>query len=205
MQKKQKMNCLQLMLHIKNFLQRFILVKEELKNLKAQMKQEKQAAIEAEKAALRAAKEKAEDIFAMISGTHGLFGAADGAFVMYKEKRTAKTATLAVSGRDQPDQKLFLVRNEERLIWELDKVETELWKENPDPLLEAIAEKITADNPVWEGSISDFRDFLPTDITPIQLGMKLNVTAGRLLNEYNILYESRRTHAGRRIKFVLQA
>lgn len=86
-------------------------------------------------------KEKAEDIFAMISGTHGLFGAADGAFVMYKEKRTAKTATLAVSGRDQPDQKLFLIRNEERLIWELDKVETELWKEKPDPLLEAIAEK----------------------------------------------------------------
>ena len=150
-------------------------------------------------------KEKAEDIFAMISGTHGLFGAADGAFVMYKEKRTAKTATLAVSGRDQPDQKLFLMRNEELLIWELDKVETELWKEKPDPLLEVIAEKITVENPVWEGSISDFRDFLPTDITPIQLGMKLNVTAGRLLNEYGILYESRRTHVGRRIKFVLQA
>ena len=97
------------------------------------------------------------------------------------------------------------MRNEELLIWELDKVETELWKEKPDPLLEVIAEKITVENPVWEGSISDFRDFLPTDITPIQLGMKLNVTAGRLLNEYNILYESRRTHAGRRIKFVLQA
>ena len=68
-----------------------------------------------------------------------------------------------------------------------------------------IAEKITEENPVWDGSISDFRDFLGTDITPIQLGMKLNVTAGRLLNEYGILYESRRTHAGRRIKFVLQA
>ena len=90
-------------------------------------------------------------------------------------------------------------------MWELERVETELWKEKPDPLLELIAEKITEENPVWDGSISDFRDFLGTDITPIQLGMKLNVTAGRLLNEYGILYESRRTHAGRRIKFVLQA
>ena len=150
-------------------------------------------------------KQNSGDKFDMISGTNGLLGAADGAFLLQKEKRTAKTATLDISGRDQQDQRLFLVRNEERLVWELERVETELWKEKPDPLLELIAEKITEENPVWDGSISDFRDFIETDITPIQLGMKLNVTAGRLLNEYNILYESRRTHAGRRIKFVLQA
>ena len=150
-------------------------------------------------------KQNSGDKFDMISGTNGLLGAADGAFLLQKEKRTAKTATLDISGRDQQDQRLFLVRNEERLVWELERVETELWKEKPDPLLELIAEKITEENPVWDGSISDFRDFIETDITPIQLGMKLNVTAGRLLNEYGILYESRRTHAGRRITFVLQA
>ena len=124
---------------------------------------------------------------------------------MQKEKRTAKTATLDISGRDQQDQRLFLIRNDERLVWELERVETELWKEKPDPLLEAIADKITAENPIWDGSIPDFMDLIEMDITPIQLGMKLNVTAGRLLNEYGILYESRRTHAGRRIRFVLQA
>ena len=141
----------------------------------------------------------------MISGTNGLLGAADGAFLLQKEKRIAKTATLDISGRDQQDQRLFLIRYDERLVWELERVETELWKEKPDPLLEAIADKITAENPIWDGSISDFRDLIEMDITPIQLGMKLNVTAGRLLNEYGILYESRRTHAGRRIRFVLQA
>ena len=150
-------------------------------------------------------KQNSGDKFDMISGTNGLLGAADGAFLLQKEKRTAKTATLDISGRDQQDQRLFLVRNEERLVWELERVETELWKEKPDPLLELIAEKFTEEKPMWDGIISDFRDFIETDITPIQLGMKLNVTAGRLLNEYNILYESRRTHAGRRIKFVLQA
>lgn len=34
-------------------------------------------------------KQKAEDIFDMISGTNGLMGAADGAFVLSKEKRTS--------------------------------------------------------------------------------------------------------------------
>ena len=150
-------------------------------------------------------KQNSDDKFDMISGTNGLLGAADGAFLLQKEKRTSKTATLEISGRDQQDLKLFLTRNEDSLIWELEKVETELWREKPDPLLELIAEKITAENPIWDGSISDFRDLIEMDITPIQLGMKLNVTAGRLLNEYGILYESRRTHAGRRIRSVLQA
>ena len=150
-------------------------------------------------------KQSSDDKFDMISGTNGLLGAADGAFLLQKEKRTSKTATLEISGRDQQDQKLFLTRNEDSLIWELEKVETELWREKPDPLLEAIAEKVTAENPVWDGTVSELRDLLMLDITPNALGMKLNVTAGRLLNEYNILYESRRTHACRRIRFELQA
>ena len=40
----------------------------------------------------------------MISGTSGLLGAADGAFLLQKEKRTGNAATLEVSGRDQQDQ-----------------------------------------------------------------------------------------------------
>lgn len=35
-------------------------------------------------------KQKSEDSFDMISGTNGLLGAADGAFMLHKEKRTAK-------------------------------------------------------------------------------------------------------------------
>ena len=34
-------------------------------------------------------KEGAEDVFNMISGTNGLMGAADGALILYKDKRTA--------------------------------------------------------------------------------------------------------------------
>lgn len=70
----------------------------------------------------------------MISGTNGLLGAADGAFLLQKERRTSNTATLDISGRDQQDQRLYLTRNEERLIWTLERTETELWKEPPDPV-----------------------------------------------------------------------
>lgn len=45
-------------------------------------------------------KQQADDKFDMISGTNGLLGAADGAFLLTKEKRTGNAACLDVSGRD---------------------------------------------------------------------------------------------------------
>ena len=45
-------------------------------------------------------KESAEDVFDMISGTNGLMGAADGALLLHKDKRTASDAVLEVVGRD---------------------------------------------------------------------------------------------------------
>ena len=71
-------------------------------------------------------KQNADDKFDMISGTSGLLGAADGAFLLQKEKRTGNAETLEVSGRDQQDQKLYLVRNTETLLWDLQRAETEL-------------------------------------------------------------------------------
>ena len=47
-------------------------------------------------------KMEAEDSFDMISGTNGLLGAADGAFIMQKKRRTDNTALLDIVGRDQP-------------------------------------------------------------------------------------------------------
>ena len=60
-------------------------------------------------------KQQADDKFDMISGTNGLLGAADGAFVLQKEKRTGNTAVLEVSGRDQPEQRLILKKDMEML------------------------------------------------------------------------------------------
>ena len=71
-------------------------------------------------------KQPANDKFEMISGTTGLLGCADGAFLLQKEKRTDLSATLEIVGRDQPDQKLHLTGDAEKLIWHLDHAETEL-------------------------------------------------------------------------------
>ena len=101
-------------------------------------------------------KMESSDSFDMISGTNGLLGAADGAFVMQKEKRTDNKAVLEVAGRDQQDQKLYLNFNRERCVWELTKTETELWKEPEDPLLEKIKELVTDEQPEWSGTATDW-------------------------------------------------
>lgn len=149
-------------------------------------------------------KQQADDRFDMISGTNGLLGAADGAFLLQKEKRTSNAATLDVSGRDQQDQRLYLSRNQERLIWELEKTETELWKEPPEPLLEEIARHIEKDNPVWQGSPTELVLLLGVNMKPNALTLKLNVNAGRLFNEYGIRYENSRGHDGRKVSFRLE-
>ena len=144
-------------------------------------------------------KQAAEDKFDMISGTNGLLGAADGAFILSKNKRTDHEAVLEITGRDQQDQRLYLVRNEQRLIWELDHVESDLWKEPPEPILEAISQKLDPENPVWQGSPTELAQWLDTDLPPNALSLKLNINAARLANEYGISYRNRRTHDGRRI------
>lgn len=146
-------------------------------------------------------KQQADDPYDMISGTNGLMGAADGAFLLKKEKRTANAATLDVSGRDIQDQRFYLKRNTERLIWELEKIETEPWREPPEPLLEEVAKHINAEQPDWEGTSTEFIELLGLDVQPNTLTYKLNVNAGRLLDEYHIQYSSSRNHNGRKVKF----
>ena len=148
-------------------------------------------------------KQQAEDKFDMISGTNGLLGAADGAFLLQKERRTSNTATLDISGRDQQDQRLYLTRNEERLIWTLERAETELWKEPPDPVLAAIAALVTAEQPQWSGTATELVAALELKMKPNALSMRLNVRAGKLQCEYGIRYESHRSHAGRTLSFTL--
>ena len=150
-------------------------------------------------------KQQAGDKFEMISGTTGLLGCADGAFLLQKEKRTDLSATLEIVGRDQPDQKLHLTRDAEKLIWQLDHAETELWKKLPDPLLDKIAAVITEDNPAWSGSATELVALLQEDIQPNILTRRLNVKAGELLNEYNIEYAMKRTRNGSSIRLIRKA
>lgn len=147
-------------------------------------------------------KHPAGDNFEMISGTTGLLGCADGAFLLQKERRTAPEATLDIVGRDQPDQRLFLVRDSERLVWNLDHAERELWKQPPDPVLEAVAGIVSPQNREWEGSPTELAQLAQPDMPANRLTKHLNVNAGRLLEEYKVAYENRTRHTGRRIRLT---
>lgn len=149
-------------------------------------------------------KQEADDSFDTISGTNGLLGAADGAFVLEKKKRTDNNAILSVSGRDQQDQKLHLEFNREKCIWELVEEETDFFKEPKDELLEKISSIITKENPKWSGTATELINLLQLDLKPNVLSRKLNVLATRLLNEYNIVFKNTRTSERRTMDFILK-
>ena len=147
-------------------------------------------------------KQQAGDKFDTISGTNGLLGAADGAFVLSKEKRTSNNATLDITGRDQPDQRIQLVKDPETLVWNFEKAETELWIEPPDPLLEKIASTLLSESKVWEGTASELCDILGEDVKPNVLSLRLSINANRLLKDYGIHYKASRTHNGRKLSLM---
>ena len=150
---------------------------------------------------------ESEDSFDMISGTNGLLGAADGAFIMHKKKRTDNTAVMDIVGRDQPDQELTIEFDREKCIWKFQKAETELWKQPPNPLLEAINELLTEEMQEWEGTATELLKQLPdmqlsanvlsrklNVVNSQLLNEKLNVVNSQLLNDYGIFYDNKRGH-----------
>ena len=60
-----------------------------------------------------------DDPMNMISGSTGLSGAADSAFVLQKNARSANAASLHCTGRDIPDRTLKLELGEDDHIWKL--------------------------------------------------------------------------------------
>lgn len=148
-------------------------------------------------------KQPAGDAFEMISGTTGLLGCADGSLLMQKKKRTSLEATIDVVGRDQQDQILYLKKDPETQIWNLERMENELHKEPPDPVLEAVARLVTSEQPEWTGSPSELAESLDTGMAANALTKYLNIKHGRLKDEYGISYENKAKHSGRRVTLTL--
>ena len=148
-------------------------------------------------------KQQSDDKFDMISGTNGLLGAADGAFILQKTKRIDNKGILDIVGRDQQDQKLYLEFDREKCLWKFIKMETELCKEPLDPIVKMVGEMVTKNKSDWIGSASELAVLLPKEISPNALTRRLNVNAERLLEEFNIYYESSRNRTGRQIKLTL--
>ena len=87
-------------------------------------------------------------------------------------------------------------------MWNLESAETELWKKPPDAVLESVRKLAEDSGGHWEGSPSELALALGSDMAVNRLTRHLNVNAGRLLDEYNVKYESLTRHEGRRIRLT---
>ena len=147
-------------------------------------------------------KEGAEDVFNTISGTNGLMGAADGALILHKDRRTNADAVLEIVGRDQQQLRLHLRFDAAHLRWELIEAETERFKEPPNPLLELVSRLVNEENPTWSGTATKLAECLSEidssqTLTPNWIVRTLNARQENLLREYGVRYISRRTREGK--------
>ena len=147
-------------------------------------------------------KEGAEDVFNMISGTNGLMGAADGALLLYKDRRTNSDAVLEVVGRDQQQLRLHISFDAAHLHWELVEVETGRFKEPPNPLVELVSRLVNGENPSWNGTATELARSLSEmdssqNFTPNWIVRTLNVQQENLLRKYGVRYVSYRTKEGK--------
>lgn len=148
-------------------------------------------------------KQESDDTFDSISGTNGLLGAADGAFLLQKGKRTGNKAKLSITGRDQQDQCLHLQFDTAKCLWELVEAESEFFQEPKDELLEKVAKLLTTENPKFEGTATELIAILGIDISANALTRKLNVNTSRLYRDYNIYYKSERSSQKRTVVLEL--
>ena len=147
-------------------------------------------------------KEGAEDVFNTISGTNGLMGAADGALILYKDKRTTSDAILEAVGRDQQQLRLHVSFDAAHLCWALVEVETGRLKEPPNLLVEFVSRLVNEENPSWSGTATELAQCLSEmdssrSFTPNWIVRTLNAQQDTLLRKYGIHYASHRTKEGK--------
>ena len=147
-------------------------------------------------------KMESSDSFDMISGTNGLLGAADGAFVMQKEKRTDNKAVLEVAGRDQQDQKLWLNFNRGEMCLgtyqdrnrTLERTRRSSVGKNQRTCNRNYARVGRNSNRAC-GSIAGGN-------AAERIITKIKCQPGRLILEYGIQYKAERGHDGRKIRLA---
>ena len=99
---------------------------------------------------------------------------------MQKKKRTELDATIKVVGRDQPDQILYLKKDPQTQIWNLERMENELYKEPPDPVLDAVAKLVSAEFREWIGSPSELVEAIQTGMASNRSASEIDLYAGRI-------------------------
>ena len=145
-----------------------------------------------------------DDPMNMISGSTGLSGAADSAFVLQKNARSANAASLHCTGRDIPDRTLKLELGEDDHVWKLlsdSKTCTAAAKISALQLVHLFSVLLSAD-PTYTGTPSALSAKIDPDgrlgITPKKV-TRLVLESLETLRENGILVKTYRSNGKRLI------
>ena len=138
----------------------------------------------------------------MISGTNGLFGGADGAFLIYKKALSKDELIIEVKGRDQPPFSFNIARDPVTLVFSRVHDEPGIWEDTKDELLEKVASLVSPDHPEWVGTATKIIAEIGVKKKPNTLSYYLNVRSRQLFNDYRVKYEKGRTSQERAIRLT---
>ena len=147
-------------------------------------------------------KQKDSDVFNQISGSTGIIGSADSAYVLMRDARGSQTATLIATGRDIDYQHLYL--NFENLHWVLvdRKDGEELRKERIPQFLFQLVD-FMRDRAEWSGSATELLAALGDDETsPVSAAKAVVHYYYEILSPAGIDFETGRTSKSRVLRFT---
>ena len=140
-----------------------------------------------------------QDAFQNISGSQGLLGAVDLGFMLTKESRMSRKATLSVTSREMEDLELTIEHDRETCVWRditNEEADSERAEYEDDPIVKTIKALLEeAKDKSWVGSATDIlssgkRLGISIDLDAQAVGYALR-KLGEPLHDYDgILYSS---------------
>nr|WP_300834399.1 AAA family ATPase [uncultured Acetatifactor sp.] len=138
-------------------------------------------------------KAKDDDPNNMISGTNGVMGAVDTAWVMIKDKRSDDNAVLSITGRDVEQDELLLTMDKDTMTWGI-AADPNVYDNSL--IVQAIKEVLAASElQIWKGSASELMQAgeqllgRPIANSPQQVNKALDRLTGRLAEEDGIFHK----------------
>lgn len=155
------------------------------------------------------------DVFNELSGSVGVMGALDCAWVITKDDRYAEEGTLHITGRDMETQKLKIRFNKKLFQWEYvgteEEIESQRLVEEYDqsPVVATIRKLVEQEKGHWEGSASDIVEASKYYGTQIyddvrKVGSLINRYEGLLWAFDRINYEVKRVGHERKRKYIFK-
>lgn len=133
------------------------------------------------------------DPFNDISGSTGILGSVDAAFVISKSRRFGDDdTTLYITGREMPEQELAVKFNQQIFRWQClgtaadREAQRQVNEYHASPIVAAVKELIRKNGGLWEGSSQDLIDYSGYTGTPILMSP---VDVGKAINRYISLFD----------------